>query len=156
MAGTGGPGSLALSPALSPPLAQAESLAEAVPEEVLAKLRPGVSSARRQEIFAALGLTELEQVPELRLSRLRLPQDLTLDQALRGLGDLPEVEYAEPNYLFRAAVLPNDPLYVRQNWYYELIEAPQAWDVERGDPSLLVAVLDSGVDLNHPDLRGRI
>ena len=156
MAGTGGPGSLAPSPALSPPLVQAESFAEAVPEEVLAKLQPGVSSARRQEIFAALGLTELEHVPELRLSHLRLPQGLPLDQALRGLGDLPEVEYAEPNYLFRTAVFPNDPLYSRQIWYYGLIEMPQAWNVERGDPSLLVAVLDSGVDLSHPDLRGRI
>ena len=152
LAGTGGSGS----PALSSPLVQAESFAEAVPEEVLAKLRPGVSSTRRQEIFAALGLTELEHVPELRLSHLRLPQGLALDRALRELGDLPEVEYAEPNYLFRTAVLPNDQLYARQSWYYELIEVPQAWDVGRGDPSLLVAVLDSGVDLSHPDLRSRI
>ncbi len=156
LAGTGGPRSPLPSPALGSPLVHAESFAEAVPEEVLAKLRPGVSSARRQEIFATLGLTELEHLPELRLSHLRLPQGLALDQALRQLSDLPEVEYAEPNYVFHAAVLPNDQLYVRQSWYYELIEVPQAWDVGRGDPSIIVAVLDSGVDVSHPDLRGRI
>jgi hypothetical protein len=52
---------------------------------------------------------------------------------------------------------PDDPLYApNQRWYYELIEAPAAWDMGPGAEPAVVAVLDTGVDINHPDLVGKI
>jgi subtilisin family serine protease len=50
------------------------------------------------------------------------------------------------------AKLPNDPFFDRQ-WYLQLINAGTAWDTTVGDGSVIVAVLDTGVDLDHPDLR---
>ncbi len=53
------------------------------------------------------------------------------------------------------ALTPNDPLLFEQ-WYLEKIGVPKAWDVTLGDPSVIVAVIDSGVDIDHPDLAGNI
>ncbi|MCH8049150.1 S8 family serine peptidase [Patescibacteria group bacterium] len=54
-----------------------------------------------------------------------------------------------------AEIIPNDPLFDEQ-WYLEQIKAPDAWEVTTGSKEVIVAVLDSGVDLDHPDLIGNI
>ena len=51
---------------------------------------------------------------------------------------------------------PNDPLYQSQADYLQAIDAPAAWDIQTGDPNVIVAVLDSGVDIAHPDLSANI
>ena len=66
-----------------------------------------------------------------------------------------DVEYAELNYLYRAALIPSDTYYKNQ-WYLNKIEAPQAWDIVRESPDIVIAVIDSGVQINHPDLAGNI
>ena len=54
-----------------------------------------------------------------------------------------------------SAAVPNDPDYGKQ-WYLEAAHLPMAWDFAKGSPTVTVAVIDSGVDINHPDLKGRI
>lgn len=54
-----------------------------------------------------------------------------------------------------SAAIPNDALY-HFEWYAEAVHLPDAWDLSKGSPVITVAVLDSGVDLSHPDLRDRI
>lgn len=56
---------------------------------------------------------------------------------------------------FALAKTPNDPFFGQQK-YAAKIGAPEAWDVTEGSPTVVVAVLDTGVDLDHPDLRGNI
>jgi subtilisin family serine protease len=56
---------------------------------------------------------------------------------------------------FVYAKSPNDPEYDEQ-WYLDIIKAPQAWDIETGDNDVVVAVLDTGIDLDHPDLMDNI
>ncbi|HUR50368.1 MAG TPA: cell wall-binding repeat-containing protein [Acidimicrobiales bacterium] len=53
------------------------------------------------------------------------------------------------------ALTPDDPLYGEQ-WYLDAMRAPAAWDVTRGSSSVIVAVLDEGVDADHPDLAGKL
>lgn len=57
---------------------------------------------------------------------------------------MPEVEYAEPDGVVRAHFSPNDNLFSLQ-WHLKMIGAERTWDIQRGDPSVAVAVLDSGV-----------
>ncbi|MFB3076713.1 MAG: S8 family serine peptidase, partial [Lysobacterales bacterium] len=75
--------------------------------------------------------------------------------AIKALNREPSVEYAQPNYIAKTMAVPNDEAYPVQ-WHYPLINLPAAWDITTGDPSVTVAVLDTGVLLNHPDLQGQL
>jgi len=59
--------------------------------------------------------------------------------------------YVEPNIRFEIDSIPNDPDWLKQ-WGPQKIEADWAWNTTMGDPSVLVAVVDTGIDWNHPDL----
>lgn len=77
-------------------------------------------------------------------------------QAIAQLRKDPRVEIAEPNYLRKPLALPNDPYYQYQTWHYEMINLPQAWDTTTGSNDVIVAVVDTGVLLSHPDLQGQL
>ena len=79
---------------------------------------------------------------------------LTLDR-IRSLREDPEVEYAEPNFIRKPCVSPNDPAFELQ-WHYQLINLPEAWDITTGSAEITVAVLDSGILSGHPDLGARL
>lgn len=96
----------------------------------------------------------LSQPPALVLS---VPGPSLAPGALAALRARPGVSYVEPVFdSFRAADVPSDPLYGQEASYLRVEHAPQAWDVEKGKPGVVVAVLDTGIDLTHPDLQGRI
>ncbi|HTY36986.1 MAG TPA: S8 family serine peptidase [Bacteroidota bacterium] len=74
------------------------------------------------------------------------------------LSQLPEVQYAEPWFISRLAggtFVPNDSLYAFQ-WHLRKVNAPSAWDITQGDSTIVVAIVDSGVELDHPDLQPNI
>ena len=66
-----------------------------------------------------------------------------------------DVVVAEPNYIRHASRVPNDPFYAYQ-WNYPNINLPLAWDVTQGSDQVIVAVIDTGVLLAHPDLQGQL
>ncbi len=66
-----------------------------------------------------------------------------------------EVDYAEPNYIYRPLFIPNDPHYNLQ-WHYNNINLPAAWDITRGSSEVIVAVIDNGVYLGHSDLKNQL
>jgi len=63
----------------------------------------------------------------------------------------PAVAWAQPNYIRRALLTPDDELYDRQ-WHYENINLPDAWETTTGSSDIIVAVLDTGILSEHPDL----
>jgi serine protease len=75
--------------------------------------------------------------------------------AIKSLRRDPRIRHAEPNYRVNALATPNDQAYPLQ-WHYPLIGLPEAWDTTTGDPLVVVAVIDSGVLANHPDLAGQL
>ncbi|OGF27877.1 hypothetical protein A2303_06005 [Candidatus Falkowbacteria bacterium RIFOXYB2_FULL_47_14] len=78
-----------------------------------------------------------------------------LDSILEKYNSLPSVEYAEPNYLYNASIVPSDSYYANQ-WYLKKIQAPEAWNIIRESAKTIIAIIDSGVQLNHPDLADNI
>jgi thermitase len=128
-----------------------------LPGELLVKLDVPLPPGAVDVLHRLAGAETIEYIPALDLHRLRLPEGVDAREAAAAYGELPWVEYAEPNYIVKAAVTPNDPLYRgNQAWYYDLIRAPAAWEIESGDPSIVVAVLDTGIDLSHAELDGQI
>lgn len=102
--------------------------------------------------------------------RLQLPAGITLEQALNDVRKHPDVLYAEPNYRVRYALEPDDPAFSLQ-WALSNvaqtihgdegpvtgrvdadIDATTAWEIHSGDPAFIVAIIDTGIDLTHPDL----
>ncbi|GAB3273197.1 hypothetical protein GCM10027297_06290 [Parahaliea aestuarii] len=74
--------------------------------------------------------------------------------AIKALNNRSDVEFAEPNYRYRAAARPND-LYYSLQWHYRQINLAEAWDITRGSGDVVVAVIDTGVLGRHPDLSGK-
>ena len=76
------------------------------------------------------------------------------------------VKYAQPNHILHSSFTPNDPYFIDDEDYslssdpdqygMFIMNAQEGWDVTRGDPSVIIAILDSGVDLDHPDLLDNI
>ena len=79
---------------------------------------------------------------------------MTLDR-IRRLREDPNIEYAEPNFIRRPLLFPDDPAF-RFQWHYPLINLPEAWDITTGSDEIIVAVLDSGILSEHPDLKARL
>lgn len=76
-------------------------------------------------------------------------------EMIKRLQDDPDVVWAQPNYIRRAQIVPNDDNYPLQ-WHYEQINLPDAWDTTTGSNDIIVAVLDTGILSGHPDLAGRL
>jgi serine protease len=85
----------------------------------------------------------------------RMPR-ASVEAIARKLAALPDVEYAEPDYVMRATLVPNDPSYGVQWHYFEAlgVNAQAAWDITTGSAAVRVAVIDTGIT-DHPDLDGR-
>jgi serine protease len=81
--------------------------------------------------------------------RVGLDPDIAVAQAVAQLASLPEVDYAEPNGVVRASQVagrftPNDRLFPFQ-WHMKMVNAERTWAIQKGDPSVAVAVIDSGI-----------
>jgi len=66
-----------------------------------------------------------------------------------------EIEYIEPNYIYHKMDVPSDPRY-RNQWGLKKIKAAKAWDIEKGSKEIIVAVIDTGVDYTHEDLKNNM
>jgi subtilisin family serine protease len=108
-----------------------------------------------QTLEARTGLTVLSAEPYYGTARLAAPPGQEQVEIAR-LSALPWIEYAEPNYIAYAAdTYPGDPDIGRQ-WNMRRIYAPAAWDLTMGSYSIVVAVVDSGIDSGHPEFAQRI
>lgn len=84
--------------------------------------------------------------------RVTIPLETDPAEAARIMSADPNIEYAERNVLMHIDETPNDPQYGQQ-WEWPILEAPAAWDKNRGSKSITVAVIDTGIDFNHPELK---
>jgi serine protease len=76
------------------------------------------------------------------------------ERLVTQLSARPGVRFAEPNRRVRPLAVPNDGAFGFQ-WHYAALNLPAAWDVQAGNPAVVVAVVDSGI-VPHPDLNERL
>lgn len=128
---------------------------EAQPGRVLAKPSAKASEAAVQQSFTAAGAKEIGRIAQIGVRILQVPAKAEA-RVITALSKNPNFEFAEPDYIARVILTPNDPLYLTHLWHLPKVNAPTAWDVTTGADKVTVAVVDSGVDANHPDLQGRV
>jgi subtilisin family serine protease len=127
------------------------------PDTLLVRFRPGVGAAVREQVRrdAGAGLRHgYGLVPGLELLQVA-PGGV--ERALAALRRRPEVAYAEPDNVVRSqGVIPNDTHFGIQWGLHNSsdtdINAPEAWEVTTGNSAVVVAVIDSGIQWDHPDL----
>jgi subtilisin family serine protease len=132
---------------------------------------PRSPNAHLTGVLARLGLSRAHAAdptprgPDARRQRIWVLESSRPDfdpvSAARALEATGAVRAACPNYSFSVfSTTPND-LYLLFQWYvddggFADVHLPEAWDVERGDTSVVIAIVDTGVDTSHPDLASRI
>src|SRR2546427_212327 len=89
-----------------------------------------------------------------------------LGRLMTRLKQEPSVESVALDYVVQAMFVPNDPYYSTPyptshygdlaQWAPQFIAAEQAWNATLGDPSIIIAIVDTGIDSNHPDLAGKV
>ena len=136
--------------------------------EVLVKFKSGTVASASLKTHQAVGATSLRKytiVPNM--EHLKLPEGLSVKDAIIHYMSDPNVEYAEPNYLKVMNGMPNDTSFGNQWALHNTgqyasgtagadIRAPLAWDFAIGSHAITIAVIDSGIDYNHPDLVNNI
>lgn len=136
------------------------------PGEIIVGLREPASQADLRDINQENDATIEEDLPRSDVNVVGLPRDLAVSEAVRAYEDSPDVAYAEPNFILQPSAVPNDPDY-RDMWGLNNtgqtggtvdadVDAPEAWDTTTGSPDTVVAVIDEGIDVNHPDLRDNV
>lgn len=132
--------------------------ATAMASQYLVKFRPVVSMSEARSKLAKAGFKVLESYSEIGVL-LTTPssreQERHLVASLKKSRDVLYVEKDEERWRAEGVAFPLDPLYVYQ-YALKQIEAPAAWDFTTGSRDVIVAVVDTGVSLNHPDLRNQL
>lgn len=108
--------------------------------------------------FAQLGVTPVETPISLKqrsYQLIRVPESLHFNTVLNRIQQRQEVVVAEPNWLRETTAVPTDPEMTKQ-WYLQRIGMPKVWEMAQSSEEITIAVLDTGVKGDHPDLQGRI
>lgn len=79
----------------------------------------------------------------------------SIEEAVNEIYNTGEVEYAQPKYIYLPEFTPNDPSLGSQ-YFINRIQAPAGWDIQQGDTNVVIGIVDSGTDWDHPDLAANI
>jgi thermitase len=149
---------------------------EYAPDQVLVKFKPTLSTQAVKTTLAAYDTRMMKRIPRIDVYQVKIPKGTNVEEMLYVLRQNPDIEYAAPNYKAYITVTPNDLLFQYQYSLYNKgqriapgdipgapigkqnadIKAISAWDETKGNEEIVIAVLDTGIDFNHIDIKNKI
>jgi thermitase len=144
-------------------------------DRVLLRFRADVPEAYADALLRSYGFSSIRRIPRIGVYSVRTAPGLSVSETLAILRRNGDIEQARPDYRTRLAATPNDAYF--QGYQYNLsnrggildigdgirpqttagadVKARTAWDVTQGDPDVVIAIIDSGVDMTHPELSAK-
>lgn len=132
------------------PVLTSRSRVLAAPDRILVRFE----NETQRALCEKSGLKVLRDIPQIKFSVLQVPHG-QVDETIEDLKQRKWVAEAYPDRAYRTAYDPNDPNFFRQ-WNLVRMSVPIVWDTLLGSSHAKVAILDTGVDYNHPDLAPNI
>ena len=139
-------------------------------DQLLVKFKPAINSTERKLLNARAGIQSVRSVGNGRIQVMNLTQGISVEQARVIYERHPDVAFAEPNYILNAQSWTDDP-YFTQQWALQNsgqivagylgtpgadVDAVAAWSISQGGNDVVIAVVDTGCNLNHPDLKANL
>ena len=125
------------------------------PGELLVKAKKDVLPVDIHRVHTTLGSRVLETIKNLQLQKIALKKGVDEDAAATLYMQSGLFDVAEKHALRYKNDVPNDP-FLNDQWGMTRIQGTAAWDITTGNNKVVVAVIDTGVDYNHPDLADNI
>ncbi len=133
--------------------------------ELIIKFKTNASQAQKDAILADMGATQIKHFKRIKSDQKGI-SGLTVGMAIGRYKNHPAIEFIEPNYILEVVDIPDDTRFDDLWGMYNTgqtggtpgadIDATIAWDVFTGSHDIIVGVIDTGVDYNHPDLAANI
>lgn len=148
--------------------------AKYLPDQILVKFKPKMTAQSIETTLASYQVTVLKKIPRVNIHVVKIPENTTVAEMLYILRQNYTVESAGPNYLAYITESTNDPFfsyqYALENTGQQIgsipgsphgteradIKATAAWEETKGEAEVIIAVIDTGIDFQHPDLVNKI
>ncbi len=143
-------------------------------DRVIVKYKAGISAAEKNSFLEKTGFIREKKLINGFYLLERDDLSVPIEEIISELKEMPVIEYVEPDYLAYAQTIPNDP-YFSYQFYLKSngqmikigentitpkigadIKAEDAWNYSEGSEDVIIAVIDTGVDFSHPDLRNKL
>jgi thermitase len=135
--------------------------------EILVRFKDGLSDAEIDAMIQSYGGQVLDYIEKLHVYHLRIPEGRTVDQMIELYANDPRCEYVERNYIGGGGGLIPDDTFYREQWHLDNdgqtggtadadIDAVEGWRITQGDPTVVAAILDTGIDRRHREFRRRL
>jgi len=124
-----------------------------VPGQVVVRFRENADPLSRLQVMSDANASTVKRLGLRGLQLVRVSG--SVPDAVAAFESNPAVAYAEPNYLYHATAIPNDPRF-SQTWGMTKISAPSAWNITTGSASVRVGVVDTGISTDHLDLSANV
>lgn len=125
------------------------------PSELIVKFAPSMNREEKAQILANYQLKEQSFNESGGFSLVTASPGSNLKEVVMNLLKDKRVHVAEPNYIIESSFVPQEPGYNEQ-WHLRKINMEKAWDETKGSDGITVAVIDGGLQADHPDLKGNI
>jgi hypothetical protein len=138
--------------------AQAENKSSAenyVAGELLVKFKTDEARRESNTIHERIGARVAKEFTDLGWQHVILPEGMRVDEAVRRYKEESSVAEAQPNFIYRINLMPNDPQ-IGSLYGMMKINAPTAWNTTTGSSSIVVVDIDTGIDYNHEDLAANV